>query len=179
MAIMYEDSLGPTRVSLVAKYLMAYPIALHAHLTGVNRDEEMKHVLGTNLMAEIIHSWNKPLDICNNLGLVIRGVPKTETFDARERLSMITMAHDLSRYLGACERIIQTPVPLSYARHTSRFLTLFIWSLPLCMVGLTGWYSVAVIGLMAWALFGEWVVMVVIWMDSRHRSPVIDLMIKV
>ena len=85
---------------------------------------------------------------------VIRGVPKTESFDARERLQMISFVNDLSRYVGACERIVQTPVPLSYARHTSRFLTLWMWSLPLSLVGINGYYSVVVIGFMSWALFG-------------------------
>ena len=35
--------------------------------------------------------------------------------------------------MGACERILRTPIPLSYTRHTSRFLTIWLALLPLAV----------------------------------------------
>jgi Bestrophin, RFP-TM, chloride channel len=40
-------------------------------------------------------------------------------------------------YLGMCERILTTPVPRSYSRHTSRFLTVYLFTLPLVLVSVT------------------------------------------
>ena len=38
------------------------------------------------------------------------------------------------REKSSCERVLGTPVPLSYSRHTSRFLTLWAATLPLVLV---------------------------------------------
>lgn len=37
--------------------------------------------------------------------------------------------------LSNCEKILNTPVPWSYSRHTSRFLSLWIGTLPLALIG--------------------------------------------
>ncbi|KAK3283211.1 hypothetical protein CYMTET_9080, partial [Cymbomonas tetramitiformis] len=49
---------------------------------------------------------------------------------------------DLDRVLGGCERIISTPIPLSYTRHTSRSLLLFLLGLPFVLWPLVGWGTV-------------------------------------
>jgi putative membrane protein len=36
-------------------------------------------------------------------------------------------------YLGMCERIIKTPIPLVYSRHTARFLSWWLAWLPICL----------------------------------------------
>jgi predicted membrane chloride channel (bestrophin family) len=59
-----------------------------------------------------------------------------------------------SQAIGACERLVQTPVPLTYARHTSRFLSIWCLTLPLALVGDFGFYTVPVMAVVTWALFG-------------------------
>lgn len=49
---------------------------------------------------------------------------------------------DMDRVLGGCERIISTPIPLSYTRHTSRSLLLFLIGLPFVLWPLLGWGTV-------------------------------------
>lgn len=36
--------------------------------------------------------------------------------------------------LGGCERIYKTPIPVSYTRLTSRFLIVYLFALPFCLV---------------------------------------------
>ena len=36
--------------------------------------------------------------------------------------------------LGGCERIYKTPIPVSYTRLTSRFLIVYLFTLPFCLV---------------------------------------------
>ena len=36
--------------------------------------------------------------------------------------------------LGGCERIYNSPIPLSYTRLTSRFLIVYLFALPFCLV---------------------------------------------
>ena len=63
--------------------------------------------------------------------------------------------NQLGSYVGACERLLQTPVPLNYARHTSRFLTLWCLTLPVSLVGSMGLLVVPVTAFVTWCLFGN------------------------
>ena len=61
----------------------------------------------------------------------IKAVPYSEDWSSRERLAILAMCNKLSATIGGCERLVQTPVPLHYVRHTSRFLTIWCFLLPL------------------------------------------------
>ena len=62
----------------------------------------------------------------------IKAVPyRCEDWSSRERLAILAMCNKLSATIGGCERLVQTPVPLHYVRHTSRFLTIWCLLLPL------------------------------------------------
>lgn len=58
-------------------------------------------------------------------------MPYSEDWSSRERLAILAMCNKLSATIGGCERLVQTPVPLHYVRHTSRFLTIWCFLLPL------------------------------------------------
>ncbi|KAF8069493.1 hypothetical protein HT031_001609 [Scenedesmus sp. PABB004] len=44
--------------------------------------------------------------------------------------------------MGGCERLLSTPIPLSYTRHTSRFLVCWLTVLPLCVADNMGYFTV-------------------------------------
>lgn len=68
--------------------------------------------------------------------------------------TMGTQVNQLSEALSGCEKIVDTPVPLSYSRHASRFLTLWCGFLPLAIVPRFGWLSVPLMGTVSWLLYG-------------------------
>jgi len=45
-------------------------------------------------------------------------------------------------------------VPLSYSRHTSRFLTIWCGTLPVVLVDALGWMTVPAVAFVSWCLFG-------------------------
>lgn len=56
--------------------------------------------------------------------------------------------------LGACERILMTPIPTAYALHLQQLLLLYCLSLPFQMVEELGWMTGPIVGLLAFMLFG-------------------------
>ena len=62
--------------------------------------------------------------------------------------------HALHDVLGGCDRILRTPVPLSYSRHTSRFLTMWTATLPCVLAEQLGWWTVLACAFVSWAVFG-------------------------
>mmetsp|Transcript_18028 Transcript_18028/g.41329 ORF Transcript_18028/g.41329 Transcript_18028/m.41329 type:complete len:139 (-) Transcript_18028:1302-1718(-) len=56
--------------------------------------------------------------------------------------------------IGGCDRVVSTPVPLSYSRHTSRSLTLWCGTLPFVLARSHGIYCLPAIAFICWCLFG-------------------------
>ena len=81
-------------------------------------------------------------------------VPDGPNFTARERLALLSKVERLSGCIGSCERIHQTAVPLNYARHSLRALTLWLFTLPFCLVSSLKLLTGPVLFLVSWLLFG-------------------------
>ena len=73
---------------------------------------------------------------------------------SRERLELVKKINELRQCVGASERIAQTPVPLHYARHASRFLSLWCFLLPLALVDQLGLFTAPATAFIVWGLFG-------------------------
>ncbi|KAI8474062.1 MAG: Bestrophin, RFP-TM, chloride channel-domain-containing protein [Monoraphidium minutum] len=54
--------------------------------------------------------------------------------------------------LSSCNRILTTPIPLSYTRHTTRFMALWLLLLPLALYAKCGWGCVPAAALVSLAL---------------------------
>lgn len=72
--------------------------------------------------------------------------------DAAERIDC-NVSH-LLESLSACERILSTPIPLSYTRHTARFLLIWLLLLPFSLYPLCGWTMVPIAAILVFLLLG-------------------------
>lgn len=57
-------------------------------------------------------------------------------------------------YLGACERIVRTPLPFVYVVHVRRALFLYCYTLPFVLVGMYRWWTILVVLLAAYTFLG-------------------------
>ena len=72
-------------------------------------------------------------------------------FQALQMQQNITTFEDI---LGGCERLLRTPIPVSYTRHTSRFLLLWLTLLPFSLYGKLEWATIPAVGFIALLLLG-------------------------
>ncbi|EOD10934.1 hypothetical protein EMIHUDRAFT_215245 [Emiliania huxleyi CCMP1516] len=151
-AYCFRDQLQPCRVDRLAQLLTAFPVMLRRHLCLL----APLAPLPAPLCDAMRSSSSRPLYLCKRLAAEISGVSDASdgTFTSRERLMGLSLVNQLGSYVGACERLLQTPVPLNYARHTSRFLTLWCLTLPVSLVGSMGLLVVPVTAFVTWCLFG-------------------------
>jgi predicted membrane chloride channel (bestrophin family) len=63
----------------------------------------------------------------------------------------LTTMHDV---LGGCERILRTPIPVAYTRHTSRFVIIWLSVLPYALWSKVGWATVVIAPLIGVLLLG-------------------------
>ena len=154
VTVVYSDAMEATSVERILKLLCAFPIVLQEHIQGFTAPKLLQDLLDESDKQSIDRVTNRPYFILNKLYKEIRGIPESVVFTSRERLALSKHIDDLSSCVGACERIVQTPVPLTYARHTSRFLSLFCLSMPIALVEELGGYIVPFVTFVSWALFG-------------------------
>ena len=68
--------------------------------------------------------------------------------------SMQLHLNELTNCLGGCERILKTPMPLAYGIHLKQLLVIYSLTLPFQFVGELGWYSIFIVGVVSFTLFG-------------------------
>ncbi len=109
---------------------------------------------------------NRPLWVCDRMAKELAVVEDSTTkFTNRERMALIGYVDKLSRSIGACERIHQTVVPMNYARHALRSLTVWLWTLPFVLVKDLGLLTGPVVAVLSWILFGVYEI------GSRIEDP--------
>lgn len=64
------------------------------------------------------------------------------------------MLNGLVDYLGGCERILKTPIPLAYAIHLKQLLLIYCLTLPFQFVSQLEWWTAPIVALMGFTLFG-------------------------
>ena len=105
-------------------------------------------------LHELSSAKNRPLWVCDRLGREIMDIEYGPNYTSRERLTMLSLVGKLTNSLGQCERIHQTAVPLNYARHSLRSLTLWLFTLPFALVKDLGLLTAPVTACTAWLLYG-------------------------
>jgi len=106
------------------------------------------------VLNKCAQSHNRPLWIADRLALEFTEIKYDENFSSRERLELLKHASKLGECIGHCERIHQTAVPLNYARHALRSLTLWSFTLPFGLVDKLGLMTGPVVGIVAWLMYG-------------------------
>lgn len=154
MAVVYSDMVPEDRLERMLHLLIAFPVVLQEYVQGFRQPEQLRGLMSDEEIRDLDTVTNRPFFIINRLAKEVRRIPESEYFTTRERERMFKLIDEISRSISSCERIVQTPIPLEYARHTSRFLTLWCLTLPLCLVAEIGYHVVPFTTLITWALYG-------------------------
>ncbi|CAE7189755.1 unnamed protein product, partial [Symbiodinium sp. CCMP2456] len=173
---LFRKEAGPKRIRIIRTSIQAFPFAMQEHVRA-KESNNIKQRL--NWLLEEMHQArlelsgrskssgsgptaprgprppNRPLHIISRLLNVVNSIPDCEgTFTNRERVWLLSMVTALSHTVGRCERLVQTPVPLSYARHTARFVSVWTLTLPFALVSSYRWLTGPCVAFVTWALFG-------------------------
>lgn len=144
---------GATRDTILG-YATIFPIALRQHLRGRRDIAEIERTLSAYVgphtpspraLALIARADNVPATVLASLsielGVLLRAMQNegatSDPSGQRQAAiwaQMQTHVERLADVIGSCERLKLTPIPLSYSRHTSRFFTLYLLTLPFTLI---------------------------------------------
>ncbi|KAF5834518.1 Bestrophin, RFP-TM, chloride channel-domain-containing protein [Dunaliella salina] len=87
------------------------------------------------------------------LHVLTQAVEKAGMAGTREDKVLSSIAN-LNKAVGTCEKLLRYPIPLSYTRHTSRFLCCWLGLLPLALWDDAGWGVIPITALISYLLLG-------------------------
>jgi hypothetical protein len=94
---------------------------------------------------EVLAQRNRPFFVLCRMTALVRDVTRHPSGRSVPHHVLHQLEHTLSELLGViggCDRVLGTPIPLSYTRHTSRSLVLYLATLPLALWPIVGWMAV-------------------------------------
>ncbi|XP_024527265.1 UPF0187 protein At3g61320, chloroplastic-like isoform X2 [Selaginella moellendorffii] len=124
---------------------------LKAHIdTDKALQEELKGVLDREDPALVLAATHRPILV---LLRIAETIGACQGMSAHNKAIMDLNTTQLHDNLGACERILRTPIPPSYSHLTSRMLIIWHLTLALALWDFCHWLTIPATGFSATALF--------------------------
>jgi len=117
-------------------------------------DELEKLGLSRETLEEAASSPNPPFHCQLRLSATLHNALAKGDLNPSLHRDIERWVSELGTIAGGCERLLSTPIPLSYTRHTSRSLLLWLLSLPIALWDPLGWAVLPVCCLIAYITLG-------------------------
>ena len=131
----------------MCRWVVAYSRSLKAELV---EGCELAKILTPEELKQLMAAHHRPSFAISVLTELAAKAPLRESHRIRldENLTYFEDA------VGTCERILRTPIPLSYTRHTSRFMVIWLSALPLGLYESCGWATIPLAVVIGFLLLG-------------------------
>lgn len=134
--------------------LVSFAIAVKAQLRKESPIEELSDILDADDIEQIKRANRPPQLITFWLSHYLKQQQNQGYLDKQQRLEINNQINRLVEGLSGCERIIKTPMPLSYGIYLKRLTLLYCLLLPLGLAEQLGWWTPAAISLVSYVLLG-------------------------
>jgi len=114
---------------------IAFAHCLRLHLRKQESLDELHHLLSETEYQQIKQKQNRPNILLQTQGLRIKEAMRHEILGAFDNISMEPNLTTFSHWQGTCERIKNSPLPMNYQYFTKLFLYVFIFIIPICLIG--------------------------------------------
>jgi putative membrane protein len=140
------------RQNQFARWTAAFAHACRHSLRGEADVSDLKDLLGSTAVEQLGRAPHMPMYVAGRLAALLRSAVDAGAMDRfafmqaeRERASLID-------HVGACERIVRTPLAQVFSIKIRRFLFLYLVTLPIALVDKTGMLTPFLVLLVAYPL---------------------------
>lgn len=134
--------------------LVAFSVATKYHLRGEPVNSELEELMTHSRYLKLKTLNNPPLKIAFWIGDYLQRQYKRNCLNNYQLIAIQDLLNSLVDNLGACERILKTPMPLAYAIHLKQLLLIYCFLLPFQLVESLGWWTGLITALVSFTLFG-------------------------
>ena len=139
--------------SRIIHQLILFAYATKEHLRGTSDLSALEDIIPKSELERVKQAEHMPLQAAENVTNCIVKTYREGQLDLVASQFLDTDITNLIDQLGACERILKTPIPFAYVLHLRRFVLLFLSTLPLVFVHM-GWWMIPVVAVVTYALLG-------------------------
>jgi ion channel-forming bestrophin family protein len=136
------------------RLIVAFAFAMKLHLRKEPVTEELQGLVSDRQRQTLAEVPNPPLQIAFWIEDFLLQQQKQKRLDLFQMTTLNALLDNMVDSLGACERILKTPMPLAYAIHLKQLLLIYCLLLPVQIVGELGLMTGPVVALVAFTLFG-------------------------
>ena len=154
VAIDELDLIHRTEKEQVLKLLVAFAVATKLHLRSQAVDARLEKLVSQPQFTKLQSANNPPLEIAFWIGDYLQAKEEQGQIDLYQMNELQKILSGMVDMLGACERILRTPMPLAYAIHLKQLLMLYCLLLPFQLVEELMWWTAPAIALVSFTLFG-------------------------
>ncbi|MEL6157723.1 MAG: bestrophin family ion channel [Cyanobacteria bacterium J06554_11] len=134
--------------------LVSFAITVKCQLRNECPSEELGEILDKEDVAQLKKANRPPQLITFWLSHYLKHQEIQGHIDMGQRIDINARINQLVEGLSGCERILKTPMPLSYGIYLKRLTLLYCFLLPLGLAEQLGWWTVAAIALVSFVLLG-------------------------
>lgn len=116
------------------RLIAAFPHAARMSLRGEKSCEALERLIGSDRVQEIVTTQHPPSTVNYKLCALLRQACEIHGMDRFFFLQAERERAQLIDHIGACERILKTPLALAYSIKIRRFIALFILTLPFALM---------------------------------------------
>jgi ion channel-forming bestrophin family protein len=136
------------------KLLVAFAVATKLHLRSQAVDDRLEKLVSPLQFSKLQTMNNPPLEIIFWVSDYLQSKHEQGQISLYQMNELQTILNGLVDTLGACERILRTPMPLAYAIHLKQLLLLYCLLLPFQVVDELRWWTAPAVALVSFTLFG-------------------------
>jgi putative membrane protein len=149
----YSTSEKEVHISKIYNYISAIPFLIKNHLRSEKSIEEIKDLIDFQIYNNLLSEKNKPLALSTELAKELYSIKVNDGLDGFSFLKAEEQRAIIIDCLGACERILKTPMPFVMAIKSRRFIFIFLITLPLALVNVSPLINPIISSLVAYAIF--------------------------
>ncbi|MEB3339243.1 bestrophin family ion channel [Okeania sp.] len=138
----------------VIRLLAGFLIGTKLHLRNENIDQKLQSIISENQYLELTEVNHIPLRITKWIGDYFHQLYNLNYIDSIQLSTYNQILDSMVKDETACERILNTPIPLAYAIHLKHLLFLYCFALPFQVVAQLSWTTIPAVGVISFALLG-------------------------
>jgi len=136
------------------KLLVAFAIATKLHLRSQPIDDRLSKFVSPLQFSKLQTMNNPPLEIAFWISDFLQAKQEQGQISLYQMNELQIILNSLVDTLGACERILRTPMPLAYAIHLRQLLFIYCFLLPFQVVEELRWWTAPATALVSFTVFG-------------------------
>ena len=154
VTIKENDSSDRNEKIATLRLLIGFAIATKLHLRSEPVNEELGKFLPPQWYEKLFAMNHPPLEIAFWISDYLQQQYEKQSINSYQLTAMFKLLDTMVDVLGACERILKTPIPLAYTIHLQQLVLLYCLTLPFQFVDELGWMTAPIVALISFTILG-------------------------